>query len=123
MRTKDWSKAIAGLALIAPAAWVARADTYLTESQALNVLFPGVKLEPRVIDLTAEEMKSIRRLSGERVLVPQVKSWWGPGGEALIVDEVLGKHEFIVYAVAISSAGAVKGIEIMDYRETYGYEV
>ncbi len=40
-----------------------------------------------------------------------------------IVDEVVGKHEFITFALGIDAAGAVKGIEILDYREVYGGEV
>ena len=44
-------------------------------------------------------------------------------GAWFIVDEVVGKHEMITYAVALSPAGAVTGIEILDYVESYGYEV
>ena len=36
------------------------------------------------------------------------------------VDEVIGKHEFITYAVGLSPDGHVLGVEIMTYRETYG---
>ncbi len=36
---------------------------------------------------------------------------------------MLGKHEFITYAVALTPDGAVKRIEILEYRETYGGEV
>ena len=51
------------------------------------------------------------------------KVWRVSGGGWFIVDEVVGKHEYITYAVGLSAAGAVQGIEIMDYRETYGGEV
>jgi Na+-translocating ferredoxin:NAD+ oxidoreductase RnfG subunit len=40
-----------------------------------------------------------------------------------VVERVVGKHEFITVAVGINPNGTVKGIEIMDYRESYGYEV
>jgi Na+-translocating ferredoxin:NAD+ oxidoreductase RnfG subunit len=40
-----------------------------------------------------------------------------------VIDEVLGKHERIKYAVAIGPDGTVRQIEILDYRESYGYEV
>jgi Na+-translocating ferredoxin:NAD+ oxidoreductase RnfG subunit len=40
-----------------------------------------------------------------------------------IVDEVYGKHELITYAVGLSADGSVRQIEVMDYRETYGYEI
>jgi Na+-transporting NADH:ubiquinone oxidoreductase subunit C len=45
------------------------------------------------------------------------------GGGWFIVDEVIGKHEFITYAVGLTNEGAVRGIEIMDYRESYGGQV
>ena len=40
-----------------------------------------------------------------------------------IVDEVVGKHEFITYAVGLNTNGSVKQIEVMDYRETYGGQI
>jgi Na+-transporting NADH:ubiquinone oxidoreductase subunit NqrC len=36
---------------------------------------------------------------------------------------VIGKHEFITYALALSPDGVVRGVEILDYRETYGGEI
>ena len=53
---------------------------------------------------------------GERI-------WRGPDGSWLIIDEVVGKHEMITYAVGIAPNGSVKGIEILEYVESYGYEV
>jgi Na+-translocating ferredoxin:NAD+ oxidoreductase RnfG subunit len=40
-----------------------------------------------------------------------------------VVDNVVGKHEFITYGLGISASGEVTGIEIMSYRETHGDEV
>ena len=36
---------------------------------------------------------------------------------------MVGKHEFITYAVGLNADGSVKQIEIMDYRETYGGQI
>jgi Na+-transporting NADH:ubiquinone oxidoreductase subunit NqrC len=36
---------------------------------------------------------------------------------------VIGKHEFITYALALTPDGTIRGIEILDYRETYGGEI
>ena len=49
--------------------------------------------------------------------------WRVGAGGWFIVDEVVGKHEFITYAVGLNSDGSVKQIEIMDYRETYGGQI
>ena len=122
MRTRDWNKVLTGLLLV-PIPFVARAEVYLTETQAAAVLFPGIKLEPRWMDLSPDEIKRIQKTSRDRFLSPRMRVFWGPNKEAVIIDQVLGKHEFITYAVAISGDGKVQGVEIMDYRETYGYQV
>jgi len=44
-------------------------------------------------------------------------------GGWFIVDQVIGKHEFIPFAVAIDADGSVKQIEILEYREAYGGQV
>ena len=36
---------------------------------------------------------------------------------------MIGKHEFITYAVALSLDGKVQGIEILSYRETHGGQI
>ena len=49
--------------------------------------------------------------------------WRVSGGGFFIVDEVVGKHEFITYAAGLNADGSLRQIEILDYRESYGYEV
>ncbi len=123
VKPQDWNRILAGL-LVAPIPLVsAYAQTYLNETQAAAVLFPDISLQPQWVDLSPSEKKSIEQRSRERVLSPRVRVFWGPAREALIVDQVVGKHEFITYAVAIQPDGKIKGIEIMEYRETYGSQV
>ena len=99
------------------------AVTYLTVGQAQVALFPGVALVPVTRTLTASEAAAIEKSSGLRVRQRELRLWRAPDGSWLIVDEVFGKHEFITYAVALTAVGAVREIEIMDYRESYGHEV
>jgi Na+-transporting NADH:ubiquinone oxidoreductase subunit NqrC len=99
------------------------AEEYLSLDQAQKSLISDGKLDSVAITLTKEQKKAIEQGSGERVRNLKVNAWRGVDGSWFIVDEVLGKHEFITYAVAISKNGAVKGIEIMTYRETYGHEI
>ena len=40
-----------------------------------------------------------------------------------IFDRVVGKHLYIDYAVALTPGGAVHGVEILQYRESYGSEI
>ncbi len=36
---------------------------------------------------------------------------------------MLGKHELITYAVALDAQGRVRGIEVLEYRESHGGQV
>ena len=56
-------------------------------------------------------------------LFKEVHAWKVAGGGHFVVDEVLGKHEFITYAVGLNPDGTVRQIEIMDYRESYGHQI
>ena len=58
-----------------------------------------------------------------RVRQTELKVWQVEGGGWFIVDEVVGKHEFITYALGLNADGSVKQIEVMDYRETYGGQI
>lgn len=99
------------------------ATVYLDLEQAQKAIFPGKKLTASEITLTAEQRKAIEKASDVRVRNPRVKVWKVEGGGWFILDEVIGKHEFITYAAGLTAEGTVKQIEIMDYRETYGGQV
>jgi Na+-translocating ferredoxin:NAD+ oxidoreductase RnfG subunit len=53
----------------------------------------------------------------------EIRLWKVAEGGYFVIDEVVGKHELITYAIGLTADGAVKQIEIMDYRESYGYEI
>lgn len=94
-----------------PAHWVwlpvavistsAYAATYFTVQQAQHAIFPGATFSA----------------TGE----PNV--WRTSKGGYFVVERVVGKHEYITLAVGINANGTVKQIEIMEYKESYGYEV
>ena len=44
-------------------------------------------------------------------------------GRWFIVDAVFGKHELITYAVGLGADGSVRGVEILEYLESYGYQI
>jgi Na+-transporting NADH:ubiquinone oxidoreductase subunit NqrC len=124
MRQVDWSRVLAGLTIMAPVPYVVSyADVYMSEDQAAAEFFPGINMQAQNIDLTPEDVRSIQSSSGERVLSPHVRVWMGPDGEAVFIDRVLGKHEFITYALAVTHDGKVKGVEVLQYNETYGYQI
>ena len=99
------------------------ANAYLSVEQAQQAIFPGATLIPANLTLSAEQQKSIESRSQTHVRSRDLKAWNVSGGGWFLVDEVIGKHEYITYAVGLTASGAVKQIEILDYRETYGYQV
>jgi Na+-translocating ferredoxin:NAD+ oxidoreductase RnfG subunit len=99
------------------------AKIYLTVEQAQKVLCKGASLRPAPIELSKEQMKSIQNVSKVRVRSNKLNAWRSSDGGWFIVDQVIGKHEFIDMAVALTAAGKVKGVEILEYRESYGHEV
>lgn len=99
------------------------AVNYLTVEQAQEAIFPGRKLTPVTVKLAPEQRKLIEKSSGVRVRNLEPKVWAVEGGGWFILDEVIGKHEFITYALGLADDGTVKAIEVMDYRETYGGQV
>jgi hypothetical protein len=117
--------------LAAPAVVVAApayAVQYLTVEQAQAALFPpGTSFAAHPLELGDAQREAIESDSGQRVREARPQVWQAlaqgrPAGW-FFVDRVIGKHEFITYALALGADGTVLGIEIMDYRETYGGEI
>jgi FMN-binding domain len=101
----------------------AYATVYLSVEQAQAVLFPGATLQPDTRTLTDDQAKAIARASGVDVRSKQIKAWRASTGGWFIVDEVVGKHEYIPFALALDDKGTVKGVEILEYREAYGDQI
>ena len=123
MRTSKWvwiPLAQVPVAIFAPAAYGA---VYFNVEQAQQAIFPGHKLTQSFITLTSEQAREIERHSDANVRHKEIQLWKVDSGGFFLVDEVVGKHEFITYAVGLNADGTVKQIEIMTYRESYGYQV
>ncbi len=99
------------------------AAVYLTLEQAQQAIFPGQGFTSVVLALSDEERKAIEKKWGAPAQFAKQRIWRASEGGYFIVDEVIGKHEFITYAVGINPDGSVCQVEIMDYRESYGNEI
>lgn len=127
MARRDWIRA----SLLPAAAWVcptAHAVDYLSPADAQKALFPAAtSFEQRPVTLTEEQRDRIKELAGTRQREEQPRVWRasGPSGPLgwFLVDDVIGKHEFITYAAGVSEEGKVLGVEILSYRETHGGQV
>jgi len=114
---------LAPMAALLAAPPAAYATTYMTTEQAQAAMFPGAKLTPDFRVLTDEQAQAIRRDAGVAPLGRELRAWRASDGGWFLLDRVVGKHEFITYVVALDDSGAVKGVEILDYRESYGDQV
>lgn len=101
----------------------AHAEIYMSEAQAVATLLPGQVTIRADVDLTEDEIKKIEAAADQKVRSPHQKIYKSKSGDVVFVDQVLGKHEFITFATAISKAGKVLGTEILEYRESYGQAV
>ena len=112
--------AMAPLAIVSMAA---SANVYLSTEQAQKAIFPGAKLTKLTFSLTDEQRASLRSRTGVYEPFKEDGLWSVDGGGFFVIDQVVGKHEMITYAVGINADGSVKQVEILEYRETYGYEI
>ena len=106
----------------------AHATTYFTADAVKRTLFPNAaRFVERSVTLGKEQKAVIARASRTRRFSDRVIAFEAQGASGrlgtLYIDRVYGKHEFITYAVALDAGGAVQGIEIMDYKESYGDQV
>jgi hypothetical protein len=111
-------------AIIAPA----YAQDYLTAAQAQKSLFPDAEaFQPMLVRLGEAQRDKIKSLSGLRQRWDEQKVWRVEKDGKLhgwfIVDDVVGKHEFITYGAGLTPDGRVIGIEVMSYRETKGDQI
>jgi Na+-translocating ferredoxin:NAD+ oxidoreductase RnfG subunit len=106
----------------------ASATDYLSITDAQRTLFPQAQaFTPYAVTLNATQLAQIKKISGTPQHSKTPKIWRAVKGKStlgwMIVDAVIGKHDYITYATAISPDGRVLGVEIMTYRESYGGEV
>lgn len=103
------------------------ATVYLTIQSAQHAMFPGSAFVSHPLAFTQEQRRAIAKASGVGSFESVQRVWDVRSGNMrvgwFIVDRVLGKHEMITYAVALTPDGTVKRVEILEYRETYGGEV
>lgn len=118
---------------LVPAAIIAAAPQcyaakYMSVEQARALIFPQAdEYVTATVQLTAEQMAQIDKLSGVPSRSPNQQVWQALSKGKLVgwffIDQVIGKHEFITYALGINADGTVRQFQIMEYLEAYGYQV
>lgn len=125
MTTKHLVNALFGVCIVASQS--SYAETYFTQEQVQKTLYPSAtKFELKDIALDKAQIAKIEDSSPTSTPIPS-KLWEAYEGDKLLgyvlIDKVLGRHEFITYAVAMSLGGEVQQIEVMEYLESYGSQI
>jgi Na+-translocating ferredoxin:NAD+ oxidoreductase RnfG subunit len=120
----NWQPCLVPLAAVALTVPVgAQARIYLSVEDAQRTMFGAAPMTAAPVVLTGAQQDQLREASSVSLKFDGRRIWKVDGGGWFVVDEVVGKHETITYAVGIDAAGKVKDIEILEYLESYGYEV
>lgn len=106
----------------------AYATESLTIDQAQKIFFAqAIRFEEATIKLSSDQVELIKEIAGVRQRNKEQKLWRAFSKDKflgwVLIDDVIGKHENITYATAISTEGEVVGVEILAYRETHGHEI
>ena len=124
-RPPGWSVIPLAVAAVPAPAYAVQ---YATAEQVMRSAFPGADaFEPLRVSLTGAELRDIDAAAPAPTAAREPRAWLASsGGKPLgrfYVDEVLGKQLYITYSVAIADNGGVLRVDILEYRETHGYEV
>ncbi len=92
---------IAGLAMVS-APILVQAKIYVSMEQAQKMLLPGKSLTKSPILITEDLQDKMRSASSIRHPFQGDRIWKASDGSWLVIDEVVGKHEMITYAVALT---------------------
>jgi len=120
--------AIALAALTAAPVQIVVATEYLSVEGAQKALFPQAdRFTELVLSLNAAQRAQVATLAGPQPPHRSLRAWKAlRGGELagyVLVDEVIGREDFITYAAGIDTAGHLSALEVLAYRESHGGEI
>lgn len=128
MPVKHFSLALAVWLWVGASLPAQAAGTYFTTPQILKEFFPkSERVSYRKVKLAGAELAAVQGRLGYKPAKPEYVIFVATTGEHVdgyaIIDEELGQHEQITFAVKLSPAGVVERHEVMVYREKYGEEI
>ena len=106
----------------------ASAAVYATADQGQRELFPdATSFEVVPLNLSAAQLQEIARLGGPQAGHGTLSVWAAKQGATVLghvfVDEVIGREDFITYAVGIRADGQLLPVRVLEYRESHGGEI
>ncbi len=103
-------------------------EVYLTEEQALKLLFPkSQSVRTEELRLTPEQKARIQERIGWKFPEEAFRAYKaetnGKVDGYAVIQETIGKHRPITYIIGVTPDGRVSDVEILVYRESKGSEV
>ena len=103
----------------------------LSVNEAKKVTFPeassfievNLNITDDLLKQVAKKTKISKMAKDKETKVFQALDSKGKNLGYFFTDKVYGKHELITYSVGIDANDMVKHVEILDYRETYGWQI
>lgn len=100
---------------------------YMSLAQAQQQFFANAVFTEASISFDDDQRDAIKARAGTRQRSAHQQLWRVQQNAELagwfMLDEVIGKHEYITYALALTATGEVKDLEILSYRETHGGQI
>ena len=116
------------LALAAAPVQVVVAADYLSVEQAQKSLFPQAdQFSELVLGLSPAQRTEVAARAGPQPPHRSLHAFRALRGAELLgyvfIDEVIGREDFITYAVGIDAGGRLGAVEVLSYRESHGGEI
>ncbi len=93
---------------------IAQSTVYMTPEGAQQAMFPGVSFTEQSATIEQDQYNKVIDESGSQPYTRKVKAWRSQRGDWVVVDQVMGRGNWITYAVGISADGKIKQIEILE---------
>ncbi len=104
------------------------AEVYLTEEEALKLMFPkSERIRKEIITLSPEKKSLIQERIGWKFPEESFEVYIGETGSTVdgyaMVQNTIGKHKPMTYMVGVDSKGQCTDVELLVFREARGSEV
>jgi len=122
-----WAAVLGALAAAAPVPVVIAAE-YVTVEGAQKALFPQAEHFTEVaLSLSPTQHEQVAALAGPQPPHRSLRVFKALHGDELagyvFIDEVIGKEDFITYAIGVDAHGRLSAPEVLSYRESHGGEI
>ncbi|MEP6933804.1 MAG: FMN-binding protein [Nitrospirota bacterium] len=104
------------------------ADVFLTEEDALKLMFPqSERIRNEVLKLSPEKKLQIEERIGWKFPEEDFEVYIGETGAQIdgyaLIQNTIGKHKPMTYMVGVDAQGRVSNVELLIFREARGSEV